>query len=87
MTQQAQQNQTRLNLHGGNNRVGKMLRVSEVARMLDAHPNSVRRWADIGLLPAQRIGLRGDRKFKLEDVEAFLQSGDRGAHDGLVITN
>ena len=75
MTQQAQQNQTRLNLHGGNNRVGKMLRVSEVARMLDAHPNSVRRWADIGLLPAQRIGLRGDRKFKLEDVEAFLQSG------------
>ena len=48
----------------GDPREGKLLRVSEAARMLKAHPNSVRHWADIGLLPSYRFGLRGDRRFK-----------------------
>ena len=60
---------------------GKMLRVSEVALMVDAHPNSVRYWADIGLLPTIRIGLRGDRRFKKEDVNVFLESFGRGSND------
>ena len=65
----------------------KMLRVSEVARIVDAHPNSVRNWADIGLLPSQRVGLRGDRRFKPEDVKVFLESfrrksSHRLAHNG-----
>ena len=52
----------------------RMLTVSEAALMLSAHPNSVRRWSDMGLLPAYRIGLRGDRRFKLEDITRFLES-------------
>ena len=52
----------------------RMLTVSEAALMLSAHPNSVRRWADLGLLPAYRIGQRGDRRFKLEDISRFLES-------------
>ena len=53
---------------------GKLLTVSEAARVLSAHPNSVRRWADMGLLPTYRIGRRGDRRFKTEDLYYFLLS-------------
>ena len=53
---------------------GKMLTVSEVAQQLGAHINSVRRWADIGILPCYRFGVRGDRRFKPEDVKIFLGS-------------
>ena len=53
---------------------GKLLTVSEAARVLSAHPNSVRRWADLGLLPTYRIGRRGDRRFKTEDLYYFLLS-------------
>ena len=54
-----------------------LLKVSEVADLMNAHPNSVRRWADIGLLPSHRIGLRGDRRFEIRDVNDFLGSFDR----------
>ena len=50
----------------------RLLTVGEVARILHVHPNSVRRWADQGLLPAYRIGLRGDRRFREEDLDSFL---------------
>ena len=54
-----------------------LLKVSEVADLMNAHPNSVRHWADIGLLPSYRIGLRGDRRFKLQDVNAFLRTHNK----------
>ncbi|MEE8517795.1 MAG: helix-turn-helix domain-containing protein [Dehalococcoidia bacterium] len=41
--------------------------------MLHAHPNSIRSWSDSGLLPAVRIGRRGDRRFRRQDVERFLR--------------
>ena len=58
--------------------VGKMLTVSQVADLLGAHANSVRRWADMGLLPCYRIGLRGDRRFRPDEVSSFLVSQKRG---------
>ena len=54
-----------------------LLKVSEVADLMNAHPNSVRRWADIGLLPSYRIGLRGDRRFTLQDVDRFLRTHEK----------
>ncbi len=53
-----------------------MLTVSEVARLLNVHPNSVRRWANEGLLRAYRVGRRGDRRFRPEDVAKFLEGWD-----------
>ncbi|MFQ6028107.1 MAG: helix-turn-helix domain-containing protein [Dehalococcoidia bacterium] len=50
----------------------RLLTVGEVSRMLHVHANSVRRWTDEGLLPAYRIGRRGDRRFSEEAVENFL---------------
>ena len=51
----------------------RLLTLKEVSDMLRVHPNSIRRWSDSGLLPAVRIGERGDLRFRLRDVERFLQ--------------
>ncbi len=51
----------------------RLLTLKEVSDMLRVHPNSIRRWSDAGLLPAVRIGERGDRRFRLQDVERFMQ--------------
>ena len=55
-----------------------MLTTTEVAYFLNVHPNTVRQWANKDLLHAYRLGPRGDRRFKREDVDSFLmQNGFR----------
>jgi excisionase family DNA binding protein len=54
-----------------------MLTVPQVAALLNAHPHSVRRWADSGLLQCYRIGVRGGRRFRIKDVHVFLESSSR----------
>jgi excisionase family DNA binding protein len=49
-----------------------MLTIAEASEMLRLHPNTIRRWADSGKLKAYRLGSRGDRRFRREDVEAIL---------------
>jgi excisionase family DNA binding protein len=53
--------------------LGPMLTATEVARMLHLHVNTVKRLGDRGELPFYRVCSRGDRRFRLQDVEAFLQ--------------
>ncbi len=60
----------------GNNRKTGMLTTSEVAHLLNTHVNTVRRWSDHRLLKAYRIGPRGDRRFKREDIDSFLVQND-----------
>jgi excisionase family DNA binding protein len=60
----------------GNNR---MMTTSGVAKLLNIHINTVRRWSDQGILKNYRIGPRGDRRFMRDDVISFLtiqQYGD-----------
>ena len=52
--------------------IDPMLTVSEVARLLSVHINTVRRWSNQGILNAYRVGSRGDRRFRQEDVASFL---------------
>lgn len=52
--------------------VDPMLTISEVAMMLNVHINTVRRWSNQGLLQSYRIGSRGDRRFRKEDIVSFL---------------
>jgi len=52
-----------------------LLTVQEVARFLRVHVSTVRRWSNRGLLKSYRINPRGDRRFKREDVLAFLTKG------------
>jgi len=56
----------------GHNQKNGMLTTSEVAHVLNTHVNTVRRWSDRRLLKAYRIGPRGDRRFKREDIDSFL---------------
>ena len=49
-----------------------MLTTSEVARLLNVHINTIRRWSDTGLIKTYRIGTRGDRRFMREDIDLFL---------------
>ena len=53
---------------------GRLLTVSQVADRLSVHSSSVRRWANMGLLPSYRLGVRGARRFKPEEVSEFLAS-------------
>lgn len=55
-----------------------MLTIAETARLLNVHINTVRRWSDQGLLKAYRIGTRGDRRFRQEDIYSFI-SGTKGS--------
>ena len=45
------------------------------ARLLGASEASVRRWSDAGLLPVQRVGRRGTRRFAEADLLRFGAAG------------
>jgi len=53
-------------------KMGPMLTVREVAKLLHIHVNTVRRWSDQGIIKSYRITSRGDRRFKREDITVFL---------------
>jgi excisionase family DNA binding protein len=47
---------------------GKMITTSEAAVILHLNVNTVRRWADKGILKGYILGRRGDRRFVKADV-------------------
>ena len=51
-----------------------LMTTTEVAQLLNVHPNTVRHWTNAQLLPAYRIGPRRDRRFLRADVDAFLSA-------------
>ena len=63
-----------------NNDIAPMLTTSEVARILSVHINTVRRWSNQGILKSYRIGSRGDRRFRREDIASFF-SKDGGSRE------
>ena len=52
--------------------IDTMMTISDVANLLNVHINTVRRWSNRGILKAYRIGSRGDRRFRQEDITSFL---------------
>ena len=56
----------------GKTEINPMLTTNEVARLLNVHINTVRRWSNSGILKAYRIGTRGDRRFERIDVLSLL---------------
>jgi excisionase family DNA binding protein len=56
-----------------------LLTTGEAATFLRASQASVRRWADAGLLTASRIGRRGARRFREEDLLKFMGRSPAGS--------
>ncbi len=52
------------------------LSVTKAARLLGVHPNTVRAWSDAGRLRYYRINPRGDRRYRLGDLQRFLASAE-----------
>src|SRR3974390_3138829 len=48
------------------------LTVAKAARVLGVHPNTIRAWSDSGRLRHYRINERGDRRYRLTDLQRFL---------------
>ena len=49
------------------------LTTDEAAQILRMHPETVRRWAREGLIPAAKLGNRGGFRFRREDLDRFLE--------------
>jgi len=60
------------------NLTDNMLTVREVSQILHVHSNTLRRWSDQGIIKAYRIGPRGDRRFKQEDIAQLLLEEGKG---------
>jgi diguanylate cyclase (GGDEF)-like protein/excisionase family DNA binding protein len=55
------------------------LSVTKAARLLGVHPNTVRAWSDAGRLRYYRINPRGDRRYRLGDLQRFMAAAAAGA--------
>ena len=49
-----------------------LLTIEETARYLNVSKTSLRRWTNLGLLGCVRVGKRGERRFRVEDLQRFL---------------
>lgn len=52
----------------------KLLTLKQVCEMLGVHANTLRDWDKKGILKAVRIGERGDRRYRKEDVMKLLEN-------------
>ena len=50
----------------------RLLTSRQLARLLNVHINTIRRWNNQGIINAYRIGSRGDRRFDRDEIERFL---------------
>src|SRR5258708_15140588 len=60
-------------------RSNSLLNTREAARFLRVSEASIRRWSDAGLLVAQRVGRRRERRFAADDLRHFLENPPGGA--------
>jgi len=51
-----------------------LLRITEAAKLLGVHQNTLRKWDNKGVLKAVRFGVREDRRYKKEDLMKLLES-------------
>jgi diguanylate cyclase (GGDEF)-like protein/excisionase family DNA binding protein len=52
------------------------LSVTKAARLLGVHPNTIRAWSDQGRLRYYRINPRGDRRYRLGDLQRFMAAAE-----------
>src|SRR5262245_42824596 len=65
-----------------NRPIDATLSVTKAARLLGVHPNTVRSWSDAGRLRYYRINPRGDRRYRLGDLQRFLAAAENSPEVG-----
>lgn len=50
-----------------------LLTLKQACKLLNCHPNTLRKWDKAGTLVAIRFGKRGDRRYKKEDILAYIK--------------
>lgn len=56
----------------------QLLTIDEAAKYLNVSKTSLRRWTNEGRLACIRVGPRGERRFRVEDMQGFLEPTHRG---------
>jgi len=80
--------QTRNGMSKGDRTPSNMLRTGEACRILCIHANTLRRWSEQGIVKAYRVGPRGDRRFRRDDIAALLISQTRdGSADKISLSH
>lgn len=54
-----------------------LIGIKETAKMLSVHEATLRRWDKEGKLKPVIISKRGDRRYKLEDINEFIEKLSR----------
>jgi excisionase family DNA binding protein len=49
------------------------LTLTQACELLQVHPNTLRSWDKKGVLKAHRLGVRGIRRYKREDLIRFME--------------
>ncbi|OHA88337.1 MAG: hypothetical protein A2741_03075 [Candidatus Zambryskibacteria bacterium RIFCSPHIGHO2_01_FULL_43_27] len=49
-----------------------IITLAEACKILNCHPNTLRKWDNGGFFKAIRFGKRGDRRYRRSDVEKLL---------------
>jgi putative resolvase len=55
----------------------ELLTLQQAAALLNCHPNTLRSWDKRGYLRAIRLGTRGDRRYRKEDVMKLLEKNEK----------
>jgi diguanylate cyclase (GGDEF)-like protein/excisionase family DNA binding protein len=63
------------------------LTVTRAAEVLGVHANTIRAWSDAGRLRYYRINPRGDRRYRLSDLQRFLAATDATGLPALASTD
>jgi excisionase family DNA binding protein len=57
-----------------NTTLPKLLTIRQAAEILNVHVETLRRWDKSDKLPAIRVNDRGDRRYRMEDIENYLNN-------------
>jgi len=58
-------------------RIPELITLQEAASVLKVHPNTLRAWDKKGILVAVRIGEKGIRKYKKEDLVKLIDKNSK----------